>query len=421
MSDYLPPEVWVDILRRLPLKSIGTCMSVCKSWKSFIADPYFLSQRSTLQVNQTNGSLLIGLYPLIIENYSGEMKHYFVQDCYLVRSDSHQGTKYHSYHQKLLLSDTYYDLRLIGVCNGLVCFVQPPYHKNTSMLIWNPSLRRYIDFPTSAPSIVTYPGPRPLSLFGFGYDSKNNDFKVVRVFCLWVKEEAIPQVEVYSLASASWKKVSSKVPPFLVVEKTSQTMFLNDAIHWLVRIRKGNDVYYTILSFDVVKETLSELMLGHCLKETLADINILPGLVDLLAISTFYLGTSHQTFFSVWVMKKYGVVESWTEMFRFPSCDYGNISTVLALKSNDQIMLRRVKGDIILLDLKNNLVEDNGTIRAPGGAFVECYVENLFLMNHQTLPRQGADSKTKKTENHVESLRKLHSCWTKTYTIGRAI
>ena len=43
MSDYLPNEVIIDILKRLPADSLIRCRCVCKSWYSLISIPHFIT------------------------------------------------------------------------------------------------------------------------------------------------------------------------------------------------------------------------------------------------------------------------------------------------------------------------------------------------------------------------------------------
>ncbi|KAF7145576.1 hypothetical protein RHSIM_Rhsim04G0194500 [Rhododendron simsii] len=39
---YLPREIWVDILTRLPAKMAGQCKCVCKNWRALIEEPSFV-------------------------------------------------------------------------------------------------------------------------------------------------------------------------------------------------------------------------------------------------------------------------------------------------------------------------------------------------------------------------------------------
>ncbi|KAI9077812.1 hypothetical protein K1719_040298 [Acacia pycnantha] len=56
--------------------------------------------------------------------------------------------------------------------------------------------------------------------FGFGFDSKAKDFKVVRLVSTINNKEETPQVEVFSLATGSWTNITGKAPPILQTVKT---------------------------------------------------------------------------------------------------------------------------------------------------------------------------------------------------------
>ncbi|XP_028764531.1 F-box protein At3g07870-like [Neltuma alba] len=314
MSDYFPRDVWDNILQRLPIKSIVTCMSVCKFWKSLITDHDLASYhlKRTLQANDSaGGSLLIKLCTPMKESYNIEWGEDFHLD------------------------------------NGLICLADLLRDRSVEVLIGNPSIRRYVILPTSEICASDY--IRPPCLLGFGYDSKNKDFKVVKIMGSGYDNKIIvPRAEVFSLASSSFSWRNIITSGVLIDEETSQ-MFRNGAIHWVMK-RTSNNSDYFILSFDVTKETFRELSLGPCLKETPSAVTILAGSLDSLAISTCY-SKSETTFFSIWVMKKYAVMEPWNEIYCFDSRHYGDISGVSALWSETD-------GGMVLIDSRKNSVTD---------------------------------------------------------------
>ncbi|KAL6134919.1 hypothetical protein ACLB2K_067147 [Fragaria x ananassa] len=58
MSDYLPEEVVVEILLRLPVKSFIKCSVVCTSWKSLVESSSFMDTHLTRRNDDTNLLLL---------------------------------------------------------------------------------------------------------------------------------------------------------------------------------------------------------------------------------------------------------------------------------------------------------------------------------------------------------------------------
>ncbi|KAI9077771.1 hypothetical protein K1719_040257 [Acacia pycnantha] len=206
------------------------------------------------------------------------------------------------------------------------------------------------------------------------------DYKVVRLVVL-NNEQDSPLVELYSLTSRSWSRISVRVPLFFIpahLKKIPQ-MFVNGALHWVVSRRlPGGKVQNFILSFDVVKETFGELMLPQQLNESPFMVSILEGGHQLALLHTY--SKKNIDFFSIWVMKEYGIVESWTEILRRDLKRYGGIRTVLALTSSGKVMLRLCSGAIVLLDPMADTVKPLAD-QEHFHAFAGPYVESLFFMN----------------------------------------
>ena len=62
MWDSLPHEILTHVFLRLPIKSIITCTSVSKTWKSLIRNPSFISTH-LLHSSNNNNNLLFRLRP----------------------------------------------------------------------------------------------------------------------------------------------------------------------------------------------------------------------------------------------------------------------------------------------------------------------------------------------------------------------
>ena len=69
MSDYLPVEIVIEILKRLPVVSIIGCRSVCKSWWSLISTPYFITIHLNFSLSKTQNQLLLCHFDLNIRKH----------------------------------------------------------------------------------------------------------------------------------------------------------------------------------------------------------------------------------------------------------------------------------------------------------------------------------------------------------------
>lgn len=382
MLDYFTQEIIVEIFQRLPLKSLVKCMCVCKPWKSLITDHTFISNHLTRNPNNTSFFLHLG--------HKSEIHHHH----------------HHSLHHSNDLNNNVVPLKcpllhtqLVGTCNGLVCQAHYTPLNLANILIWNPSIHKYkvLPKPTKIFTVEDTNYKRYVIFIGFGFDSINNDFKVVRLMTLDNKQqETTPKVEVYSLLSNSWRIITFKSPPpkiliSLHVKYRSQ-MFVNGKIHWVVsKLSNDGEINNFVLSFDVSKEKFGELMLPQRLKinQPPSEVSILAG-GDLLAVIHTSFSSLDCKSFSIWVMKEYGVVESWSEVFHFDSARYyigGGIESVLALRSNGEMVLKLHSGGIVTvlqdpIMLSGLIVNDLGVRECFDNVFVGSYVQSLFLIDN---------------------------------------
>jgi hypothetical protein len=107
--DFLPDEIVTQILIRLPIKSIITSICVCKTWKSIIQNPTFISTH--LHHSTTTNHLLL----FTISSGSKQI--------YALHNDDDNDFTEHTRFDFLVDSFTINPrFRVVATCNGLVCF-----------------------------------------------------------------------------------------------------------------------------------------------------------------------------------------------------------------------------------------------------------------------------------------------------------
>ncbi|KAJ0794105.1 putative F-box domain-containing protein [Helianthus annuus] len=132
MSDHIPFELQVDIIKRLPIKLLIQARSVSKAWKPVIDSSDFIADYTVHNHDQPQ-HLLIRYENL----YSVETYVSFVDD------DSFPQNKYSPTVPRSvnLLSDSV----VIGTSHGLVClfgcYLNPGHSRKATAVIWNPSIR----------------------------------------------------------------------------------------------------------------------------------------------------------------------------------------------------------------------------------------------------------------------------------------
>jgi F-box interacting protein len=313
----LPGPILIDILSRLPFKSISDSRCVCTTWRSLVSDPLFASMHFARA--QT---LEVLLHPKSVGCASTTL-HWVDLDCIFKtappvdrneRRETKLNTKFYlplpgcNIERKCLkentnsrrssLMDQY---GIVNSCNGLLCLSKPIY--NNPRIICNPLTGEYVRIPKSQGDDM-FLGP---VIPGFGYSQRSNKYKVVRSVC---QPENMFQTmaEVYTVGTASWRSIGCA--PF-DLGLALFTTYLNGVVHWVSDTASGPVV---IVAFDFEEEQFSVISLPphfgetHKERENLHNMNmgVLGGCLSVCDV-TFW---DH---FDIWVMKEYGDPTSWTK------------------------------------------------------------------------------------------------------------
>ncbi|XP_058223400.1 F-box protein At1g11270-like [Rhododendron vialii] len=201
---HLPNDVLIDILTRLPVKSLLRSKCVCKNWHNLIQNPTFAQAHFRLQKLQDKGRIFL---------------QYF--------NDIDAPSKYHYalFPDETLASDAYHDLDVLetrgsagidGPVNGLFCV----FNFWDPFIIWNPAIREFRTLPF--PGLPEFPPNFDIvySNTGFGLDKSNDDYKVVLIRCIDYRVKDMPivndvYVHVYSLSTNTWRRLDGLDYPSL--------------------------------------------------------------------------------------------------------------------------------------------------------------------------------------------------------------
>ncbi|XP_065632139.1 F-box/kelch-repeat protein At3g23880-like isoform X2 [Quercus suber] len=276
--------------------------------------------------------------------------------------------------------------QLVGSANGLFCL----YDENR-FILWNPCIRKYIILPN--PSVT---GLFPCYL-AFGFDSKTIDYKVVKIAYQSVdigyEGAKPPLVEVYSVSEGSWRVTSAgdSYPPRIAIRNWHpQGANLNGAVYFAA-IDWGDagfvasdwgDASSIVLSFDLGDEVFRVISLPN--GKFGLDIHILTsefkGLLSLICYESRHMGEQYSC--SIWVMKEYGIVDSWTKQF---TIELNMIHwEVLGFWKNDHVLVQKMQSDglmISLYDPESRQVKNLGFCKSTCCSYADEYVENLVLLD----------------------------------------
>ncbi|KAK9950828.1 hypothetical protein M0R45_006294 [Rubus argutus] len=185
--NHLPEEILIDILLRLPSKSLIRFRCACKYWRDLIGSSSFA--RSHLNRNVAKRSYLIAYHHSSIE-----------------RSHRHSLLSKETFEPCLKLRHplwTKQEFKIYGSSNGLVCISDQELHLSSRICIWNPSIGKSRTLPNIETRLLDTHRHAKITL-SFGFHPQLNDYKVVRM----VRQIKSPsKVEVYTLGTDSWKRI----------------------------------------------------------------------------------------------------------------------------------------------------------------------------------------------------------------------
>ncbi|ESR38727.1 hypothetical protein CICLE_v10027518mg, partial [Citrus x clementina] len=281
-SEDSPDDIMVEILSRLPVKSLIRLRCVCKSWYAFIKNPSFVSKHLKHDVN----TRLIVIYA--IEDDTEEHSH--PKEYFCLFPDQTL--------EDLSLEDLSTQEPVLGSFKGLYCGIVFIEGINNRITLWNIATRESITLPKYRAILPQYTRIFRTNI-GFGLDLKTKDYKVILIITLWDEKRdsscAFSLVAVYTLCTNSWRNLKSID---YTMRLSSERTYLDEAFYWLLRLENHND-NYVILSFHMTDEKFREIP-GPCRLESSLDVTV--G-VYYQSLSLLMLDTVDNCF-KIWVMKK---------------------------------------------------------------------------------------------------------------------
>ncbi|XP_074266390.1 F-box/kelch-repeat protein At3g06240-like [Silene latifolia] len=289
---YIPAELLTQILAILPVKTLVRFRCVCKSWRSIIDDPVFVSMHRKL--NNFTSSKLVSLEGLGAGGYSG---------CSLTVRNANTFRKTGSIFKS---SERYY---LHGRCDSLLLMFHPDTYE---MRLINASIRKSLLL-ADCPILPCFGfGPE----FVFGFARLSQDYKIIAISFESIErvEPRQTRVAVYTLSDQQWAirdngRVNINWSTF---DRICGPYYVCDgAAHWL-----GNEVghggnrrpgYLVSLDFDTEIFTFSELPHELDAKDSSRSLFLLGESLAILCVS------GKNT--SIWVLEKNSGKRDWTLWF----------------------------------------------------------------------------------------------------------
>jgi F-box interacting protein len=311
----------MPILARLPVKSIFRFRCVSKEFRSLLGDGYHL-----------------------IYHRSQDSKHF-------THYSLHHPKTYDQYF-RFELPSKIAKLHYVNSCHGLCCL----FGQTNVVVLWNPLIQQFLPLPR--PLVPERGSDSELFRYahGLGFDRRNNDYKVVRLVYKMRSDDTsviLPgEAEVYNLTKDYWWRVNG---PTIWAPQSLSPAYVNGAVHWICS--------RALLLFDVSHEIFRTMNLPDGL--TLRAIAACKG--SLLACDY----EDELRFCGVWVMKEYGVAESWMRHTVIYDPDWVILGPV-SLSSGGQLLVSTRAGELLSCDQQPQETKKLGDL------YVDKCIESLF-------------------------------------------
>ncbi|KAM7263916.1 hypothetical protein ACFE04_001599 [Oxalis oulophora] len=338
-SKLLPEDLIEEILCSLPVKSLLRFTILSKPICSLILNDRRFIKRQLVASNETGTSQFL-VMPDVLKFYAILLYDF---DNSII-GNNRQVVNHPFENQPQGLTN---QVPVIGSCDGLLCLFS--WERGDIALV-NPMTRKN----RILPRLEITDG---LCIHGFAYDPSSDDYVIVKMSQRFkhkgLKSSCCDRdVAIYSLRTNAWRILKDEFPDYcLSVDQTMATIVCG--------IRKTNKV----VAFDLDMKNANLLPLPDSFETTLSRLHLsnLGGCLSIIVVQPRMYKAD------VWLMKEYGVKQSWEKLFSFSSggvidvCINDILSCLAYSKNKDQVLMQVFDNCMFWYDLKKkqaNVIED---------------------------------------------------------------
>ncbi|CAI9090664.1 OLC1v1025481C1 [Oldenlandia corymbosa var. corymbosa] len=291
---HLPEDIVLEILPRLPIRSLLRCKCVCKLWKSLVSN--FVLARHAGKEGAIVGYLPMSYGPPIQE----KLIHFYSinADLSAVKLPKPSGE----------LPSDFYSFDVFGTCNGLVLF-----QSYGVIYLWNPSIgscramKQLEVLANEGQNASICSGHKGAS--GLCFDKSSNDYKAV---LLTSRTQLVASLRKGNIQTDGFP-YRLTVPFF---GHYDPRVLLNGHLHWtMTRIRSGKS---KIIYFDEEMDRFKKLPMPEKQEPSEGRLPRYSQLTVLFGCLCLFEGPKcHFDDFDndVFIMEEYDVKDSWTKLF----------------------------------------------------------------------------------------------------------
>lgn len=347
---YIPMGLIADIFSWLPVKSLLRFRCVSKPWRDLIDDPHFIKSHIDRSIKSKNNLRV-----------------------FIIRYDNNYSLPFDSLDDAIVELDWPFKYsvdktKFWGYCDGLVCLGIG----KENAAIWNPATRKCRKLPVAPIEFPENCQDEPIISFAIGCDSITDDYKVVRMVEFGFFKYDV-EVRVYSMRLNFWRRVQDIPCEFGVWQWPMGGLSAVGCgvLHWIGLAPFGN----LIVAFDLLAEEHRLLPGPEC--DDTWNLGELGGSLCIFVYNKVGVRID------VWVMKDYGVKESWSRMFSVPYdlLPVERVVPVAYSKSGGKVLVLRNNEKFLWYDIEQQVREDIDTLGLPEYFGAKMCMESLVPVN----------------------------------------
>ncbi|XP_058217047.1 F-box/kelch-repeat protein At3g23880-like [Rhododendron vialii] len=323
----LPFEITLEILSRLPVKSLLRFKSVCKTWYDLIKTPDFIAKHLLTPVTlnptplletgfsyKTESHIISLIYNDGFNNEGIDLNFPFLERRNIRRIPWDYG------------GDNYFFIG--GICNGLVCVSLSWF--GYPLFLCNPSTRQFREIPGAEWNCEGYYVQHVKQVsFGFGFHPSANDYKLIRIVLhLDTNFQESIRADLYVMSTDTWTRIGynnnllsffgemnewGEYDSIVEIDESFASAVLNGVFYWPARVVPTHQM--VVMSFDMGNEEFRRIRTPECLDGTWDLPNWtfteLDGKLAVVVVSP------HERCFDVWVLNENE--SSWTNQVKVGS------------------------------------------------------------------------------------------------------
>jgi len=350
-------DMLLEILSRLPVRSLKRFMCVSKNFQSIILDARFLRMHLQNSRKRTN----------IMLSYSNKGKTYV--DASPISSLIEDSTPFFTANTINGSKPQRNKYQVLGSCNGLVCMIKWDQNVPDIFYLWNPATATKVLIPNSHPPHsrhlpLKFHENEYMAMVGFGYDNSRDSYKVVAIVGHLNSEgDNHPfRSVIYNLNDnkIGWKDIQDF--PVDPTGTEGDGIYLNNTLNWLGSPYCNNydyddDRYISfdevlIASLDLETEMYTQILLpGELNGVSIEDFsfpfdqlhcNEAPIIGVLGGYLSLFLHNHTTKYLIIWQMKEFGNQQSWTLLLNASLQDLGLQTIRFPTKSYHEYYLWRI-------------------------------------------------------------------------------